>query len=87
MEQKFCQCCGMPMDSEELYGTEANGSKSADYCKYCYDKGAFTFNGTMDEMIEICIPPMVEANADMTADKARAMMREFFPMLKRWKKA
>lgn len=87
MEQKFCQCCGMPMDTEALYGTETDGSKNADYCKYCYENGAFTFNGSMEEMIEICVPHMVESNPEMTADRARTMMREFFPMLKRWKKA
>lgn len=85
MEQKFCQSCGMPMDSEELYGTEANSSKNPDYCKYCYVSGAFTFDGSMEEMIDICVPHMVEADPNMTVDKARTMMREYFPMLKRWK--
>ena len=33
MEERFCQSCGMPMgDTDELYGTEADGSKSTDYC-------------------------------------------------------
>ena len=49
MEERYCQSCGMPMgQGDGLYGTEADGGKSADYCKYCYDKGAFTFHGTMD---------------------------------------
>ena len=31
MEERFCQSCGMPMgDTDELYGTEADGSKSTD---------------------------------------------------------
>lgn len=84
--QKFCQSCGMPMGhTNEMYGHEANGEKNADYCIYCYDKGAFTSERTMDEMIEICVQPMVESNPGMTADTARQMMREFMPMLKRWK--
>lgn len=62
-----------------------DGGKSADYCKYCYDKGAFTFHGTMEEMIEICVPPMVQSNQGMTPEQAREMMRQFFPHLKRWK--
>ncbi len=83
---KFCQSCGMPMgDTTELYGVEADGSKNTDYCSYCYDKGAFTFDGTMEEMIEVCIPHMVAHNKGMTPDQARQMMGEFFPMLKRWK--
>lgn len=86
MEEKFCQCCGMPMgNSDELYGTEMGGSKSPDYCKYCYENGAFTFNGTMDEMIESCVPIMVKENAEMDEATARNMMKQFFPTLKRWK--
>lgn len=85
MEQKFCQSCGMPMGAEELYGTTMDGKKSEDYCKYCYENGAFTFHGSMAEMIEICVPPMVASNPDMTAEKARQMMLQFFPSLKRWK--
>lgn len=86
MEEKYCQSCGMPMgETDEMYGTEKDGGKSADYCKYCYENGAFTADCTMDEMIEFCIPPMVSANADMSEGKARGMMKEFFPSLKRWK--
>lgn len=87
MEQKFCQCCGMPMgDDLSLFGTEADGSKSEDYCFYCYERGEFNFPGTMEEMIDLCVPPMVQANPGMTAKQAREMMMEFFPKLKRWQK-
>lgn len=86
MEEKYCQSCGMPMGTtDEMYGTEKDGGKSADYCKYCYENGAFTFHGSMEEMIEICVPPMVENSPGMTPDTARDMMRKFFPMLKRWR--
>lgn len=84
--QKFCQSCGMPMEaSAELYGAEVDGSKSADYCKYCYENGKFTADCTMDEMITFCTKPMIENNPGMTEQKAREMMQQFFPMLKRWK--
>lgn len=83
---KLCQSCGMPMgDTDALYGTEVDGSKSTDYCSYCYDKGAFTFNGTMEGMIEICIPHMVEGNQGMSPEQAKQMMEKFFPLLRRWK--
>lgn len=86
MEEKFCQSCGMPMgETDEFYGTEADGSKSKDYCKYCYDKGTFTANSTMDEMIEFCVPIMAKENPDMNEATARSMMKQFFPTLKRWK--
>ncbi len=88
MEEKYCQSCGMPMGAtDEEYGTNADGSKSEDYCKYCYDNGAFTQNCTMDEMIEICVPHMASGDSGMKEDEARKMMKEFFPTLKRWKAA
>lgn len=87
MDTRYCQCCAMPMgDQAELYGTNSDGSINKDYCKYCFDKGDFNFKGTMEEMIEICIPHVLDAHKDMDEESARNMMREFFPKLKRWKK-
>lgn len=88
MEERYCQSCGMPMGStNDMYGTEADGSKNEDYCQYCYDKGHFLADCSMDEMIAFCIPPMVEHNPDIKEEDARNMMNKFFPMLKRWKQA
>lgn len=87
MNEKYCQSCGMPMGAEETYGTNADGSKNEDYCQYCFANGAFTSEMTMDEMIEVCVEPMASANAEMTKDQARSMMKEFFPTLKRWQQA
>jgi len=36
----LCQSCGLPLNKEELKGTEINGSKTDEYCKYCYENGA-----------------------------------------------
>lgn len=86
MNQVFCQCCGMPLgEADALYGTNRDGSKSEDYCQYCFENGEFTFNGTMEEMIEICVPHMAAAIPNMTEEGARTAMREWFPTLKRWK--
>lgn len=88
MEQNFCQSCGMPMnDADGLYGTNADGSKNEEYCKYCFENGAFTFQGTMEEMIAICTPHMVAAHPDMSENDAKNAMREWFPTLKRWNNA
>lgn len=73
------------MGDAELYGTNSDGTKNEDYCKYCYVDGQFTSNISMDEMIELCVPHMVSANPGMSEEKARGMMKEFFPTLKRWK--
>ena len=83
MNQKFCQSCGMPME-DTLYGTEADGAKSTEYCNYCYENGRFTFEGSMEEMIDICVRPMLESNPGMSDQQARQMMGQFLPTLKRW---
>ncbi|MGN0985857.1 MAG: WYL domain-containing protein [Candidatus Enterenecus sp.] len=82
---KFCQSCGMPMAGHE-YGTEADGGASPDYCSYCYKDGKFSGEMTMEEMIDFCTPFMVQNHPDMTPEQAKAQMRQFFPMLKRWQK-
>jgi hypothetical protein len=82
----FCQSCGMPIGTDELKGTNGDGSKNQDYCVYCYKDGKFTADITMRQMIDFCVKPMVEHNKGMTEEQARKMMDEFFPKLKRWAK-
>ena len=53
MDQRFCQSCGMPL-TEEVLGTNADGSKNEEYCMYCYKDGKFLQDCTMEEMIEHC---------------------------------
>jgi len=88
MDERYCQSCGMPMGAtDEMFGTNSDGSKNEDYCKYCFENGAFTAQCSMNEMIEFCIPHMTSANPGMSDDEARKMMLGFFPALKRWKTA
>ena len=88
MEERYCQSCAMPMGNDDsLYGTEKDGTLSKDYCKYCYQDGAFTFHGTMQEMIDFCVKPMLEADPTMTEATARGMLNQAMPALKRWRNA
>lgn len=88
-EMKFCQSCGMPLNDENR-GTNDDGSKNEDYCMYCYQNGKFTNDCTMDEMIEFCAQFVDEVNKNMpkpmTKEEYKDVMRQYFPMLKRWKK-
>ena len=84
MKEMFCQSCGMPLE-EGVFGTEKDGGLNTDYCKYCYENGAFTSDCTMEEMIQYCVPFMATEESGLTKEQAEAMMREQFPMLKRWK--
>ena len=45
-EGPSCQSCGMPMSRDAKGGgTNADGSRNADYCSHCYDHGAYTAPG------------------------------------------
>ena len=87
MSEAYCQSCGMPLgEGEEMRGSEADGSPSRDYCKYCSEKGRFLADCTMEEMIDFCAKPMAEHTPGLTVEEAKARMRQYFPELKRWKK-
>ena len=83
-----CQSCGMPMAGDSDFGKNADGSKNGDYCCHCYPNGAFTNpSETLEEMIESCIPFIVEDGTCPDDESARKMLKEFLPTLKRWKTA
>ncbi|MFD0959230.1 zinc ribbon domain-containing protein [Paenibacillus chungangensis] len=79
----ICQSCSMPMTASEQYGTEKDGTTSADYCRYCYKDGAFTqAEFTMQDMIAFDIPFMVKDG--MEESQARTLLQSIMPRLKRW---
>lgn len=88
--EKFCQSCGMPLTKEEEKGTNSDGTRNEEYCVYCFKEGAFTQNGSMEEMIEHNLKFLEEFNKDVdkpyTKEEARREMLAYFPTLKRWKK-
>ena len=80
----YCQCCSMPIPDPALHGTEADGSASDSYCKYCYQHGDFTAKGVdMDEFIEATA--QMEADAmGITREEAVSLMATLLPHLRRW---
>ncbi|MDU1890413.1 MAG: zinc ribbon domain-containing protein [Dysgonomonas sp.] len=88
MDQKFCQSCGMPLNTDADFGTNTDKSKNEDYCQYCFTEGHFTQDFTMDQMIEHCAQFVEEFNKDaetkVTKEEAIAQMKMYFPKLKRW---
>lgn len=87
-ETKFCQSCGMPL-TNEILGTNADGSKSLEYCMYCYKDGAFTGDFDMEEMVEFCSQFVEQYNKDsgqnLTREAYKEFLRQYYPQLKRWK--
>lgn len=81
---KICQSCGMPLKRDaQGGGTNADGSKSELYCSYCYEKGAFSFNGSLLDFQDYCKEKMIEGghNRFIAWLLTRGMGR-----LSRWKK-
>ena len=80
----------MPLN-EEVLGTNADGSKNQDYCRYCYKGGEFVQPMTMDEMIAHCAQFVDEVNkhlpAPITREEYIGQMKARFPRLKRWRQS
>lgn len=72
----------MPLDNTALLGTEKDGSFSQDYCKYCYQHGAFTHPGfSLDDMKQHMTSLMDKQK--MPEDILEAAISRL-PHLKRW---
>jgi len=35
-QDQICQSCGMPMQKNEDFATNTDGSKNEEYCHFCY---------------------------------------------------
>lgn len=82
--EKFCQSCSMPLDNNEMRGTEKDGSKSNEYCVYCYKDGAFTTPDiTLGQMETIVKTQMEKRNIP---ENIVTMAVNSLPHLKRWTK-
>ena len=86
-EQRFCQCCGMPMPADDLLGTLSDGSKNPDYCVYCLIQGDLRAT-TLEEQIEVNVGFVDEFNkaagTSYTADEYRELLWKYIPTLKHW---
>ena len=84
MENKnFCQSCSMPIDDTALKGTEKDGTKSNEYCTYCYQNGSFVNpNMTLNEMKILVKEQMEKRKMDSSIIN---MAVNSLPNLKRWR--
>ena len=74
----------MPMPDDSVLGTDRDGSVNSDYCRYCYDKGKFLHDVSMEEFIDMCSE--FGEQAGMTNEQMHEHCSKVFPTLKRWKK-
>ena len=81
----FCQSCSMPLMHAEDFGTDARGFRINDYCRFCFQDGAFTeAELTMDEMAARLVTMCDKMH--MTPDQAAEFARATLPKLGRWRK-
>lgn len=84
----ICQSCGMKLEKDSDKGTEQDGSKSEEYCTYCYHDGAFTQDITVEEQVQQNLGSLDEWNNEngsaFSSQEAKEMLMEFLPTLKRW---
>jgi hypothetical protein len=83
----ICQSCGMPMQKDEDFGTNADGTKNGEYCHFCFKDGGYTDEGItmeqkIDKLVEIAVSQM-----QVSKEKARAMAEEIIPKLGRWRQS
>lgn len=80
----ICQSCGMPLTEDpEGGGSNTDGTRSGEYCSYCYKAGAFTQPTiTAEEMRE-------QVKEKLKGYHIPSILRTHFtrniPKLKRWK--
>ena len=83
MPEHYCQSCGMILTPDDC-GTDATGAATDHYCKWCYDHGQYTYDTTMEAMIEDCAPRLAQ-NTGMSLDEAVSLMGAVLPQLERWR--
>jgi hypothetical protein len=73
----------MPL-AEGFYGTNADATENAEFCKLCFENGAFVEpNLTLKEMIGKSIRQMTR-HLKMDDDQAEVLANAVIPTLKRW---
>ncbi len=82
-EEKICQSCGISL-TNDILGTNADGTLSDYYCKYCFANGNFVENITLEEAIQ-AIGEIAE-EAGVTREEAIGFASRNLPNLMRWKK-
>ena len=79
-----CQSCSMPLSRDmKGGGTNADGSRSSEYCSHCYEKGVFTQPDITAEEMTALVEGKLRSMR-VPGFLARRFAREV-PTLRRWK--
>ena len=81
--QLICQCCGMPLNEDDMVSRESDGSFNEDYCKWCYVDGKFVYS-SKDGLIDFLIAHMPNPENLPEAER-RTQYDQYLSQLKHWK--
>lgn len=80
--QLVCQCCGMPLEDDQL-SKEPDGAFNEAYCKWCYADGEYMYSD-MDDLIDVCVSHM--AGEEHPEEEVRAYLKATLPRLDYWRR-
>ena len=80
--QLFCQCCGMPLNEDDMISRESDGTFNEDYCKWCYADGQFVYQ-SKDVLLDFLLAHMPNPDKTPDADR-RKMFDSHLSQLKHW---
>lgn len=83
MKTLICQSCGWPF-TKATVGTNRDKSENPDYCRDCYQDGAFTDKSLNLHQLEVKLLEMAEMHEDISLEEARQLIKKL-PELKRWR--
>ena len=81
--QLVCQCCGMPLNDDDVISRESDGSYNEDYCKWCYSEGVYAYN-SKDDLIDYLVSHMPNPE-NLNEDERRKQFDSYISTLKHWK--
>ena len=70
----------MPLSRPDDFGTNADGSRSGDYCRYCFKNGAFTAECSMEELRAFCAGIAAAPDSLSPADAKNRLRRLFYSL-------
>ena len=79
----ICQCCGMPLEDDEVISREKDNSFNEEYCKWCFTDGEFVYKD-MNELLDFLVGHM--SNDNFTPEQARKYFSDMISKLNYWKK-
>jgi hypothetical protein len=81
-----CQSCAMPLSRDPMGGgSNADGTRTSEYCSHCFQKGAFTQPDITAEQMQTLVEGKLRT-MHFPGFLARRFAKEV-PTLRRWKSA